>query len=159
MSGELTHLDGKGQAHMVAVTPKAETERGAIATSQVRLNRAAFEAVRDSSGPKGDALQVARIAGISAAKRTSDLIPLCHPVRITSVQLQADLDDAANTVTFTARVDAVDRTGVEMEALTCCTVAALALYDMCKAVDRSAVVQDIRLLRKWGGKSGDFAAA
>ncbi len=154
----LTHLDGDGQARMVGVGAKGETARGAVACSTVRLGSEAFAAVASGSGPKGDAVQIARIAAFSATKRTPDLIPLCHPVRITGVQVQAALDADERTVTFTVQVTALDRTGVEMEALTAASVAALVLYDMTKAIDKGAVIERTRLLRKWGGKSGDFVA-
>ncbi|MBM4343345.1 MAG: cyclic pyranopterin monophosphate synthase MoaC [Deltaproteobacteria bacterium] len=143
---------------MVAVQAKPETDRGAVACSTVRLCAEAFSAIAAGTGPKGDAVQVARLAAFSATKRTADLIPLCHPVRITGVEVQVALDAARNTVTFTVQVTARDRTGVEMEALTAAAVASLALYDMTKAIDKGAVIVDTRLLRKWGGKSGDFVA-
>lgn len=157
MSG-LTHLDGHGKAHMVTVSAKPETPRGAVARAEVSLSQAGFAAVRDASGPKGDALQVARLAGIAATKRTADLIPLCHPLRLTRVAVEASLDEAQLRVIFEVTVEAVDRTGVEMEALTGASLAALTLYDMIKAVDRAAVIGPIRLLEKWGGKSGHFRA-
>lgn len=155
---DLTHLDGKRQAHMVTVSAKPETHRGAVAIAQVTLSPQGFAAVRDASGPKGDAVQVARLAAIAATKRTADLIPLCHPLRITKVAVEATLQEASLQVTFEVTVEAVDRTGVEMEAMTGASVAALTLYDMVKAVDRSAVIGPIRLLEKWGGKSGHFRA-
>ncbi len=151
----LTHLDDAGRARMVAVAEKPETHRIAVAQARVRMTREAFELVRTASGAKGDAIQVARIAGIQGAKRCSELIPLCHPVRLVAVEVLAHLDDDAATVAFEVRAEAVDRTGVEMEAMTGACVAALALYDMIKAVDRAAVVEDVKLLRKSGGKSGD----
>jgi cyclic pyranopterin phosphate synthase len=154
----LTHLDEKRQAHMVTVSTKAETQRGAVARAEVSLSEEGFVAVRDASGPKGDAVQVARLAGIQGTKRTAELIPLCHPLRITRVAVEATLDEAQYRVIFEVTVEAVDRTGVEMEALTGASIAALTLYDMIKAVDRSAVIGPIRLLEKWGGKSGHFKA-
>ncbi len=156
MTSALTHLAANGDAHMVDVGAKAETQRGAIAQSQVLVSIEAFRAVRDNSGPKGDALAVARIAGVQAAKRTADLIPLCHPLRLSRIDVSAELDETQRLITFTTEVHAVDRTGVEMEALTAASVAALTLYDMIKAIDRTAEIVRIRLLRKWGGKSGDF---
>ncbi len=141
---------------MVSVAAKAETERGAVATSRVTLNAAAFAAVRDNAGPKGDALQTARIAAMSAVKRTADLIPLCHPLRLTAIDVDAELLADQSAIVFTVRVQAVDRTGVEMEAMTGASVAALVLYDMIKAVDCTAEIGAIRLLEKWGGKSGHF---
>lgn len=155
---KLTHLDEKRQAHMVTVSAKAETQRGAVARAEVSLSKEGFVAVRDASGPKGDAVQVARLAGIQGTKRTAELIPLCHPLRITRVAVEATLDEAQLRVIFEVTVEAVDRTGVEMEALTGASIAALTLYDMIKAVDRSAVIGPIRLLEKWGGKSGHFKA-
>jgi cyclic pyranopterin phosphate synthase len=155
---QLTHLDEKRQAHMVTVSTKAETQRGAVARAEVSLSEEGFVAVRDASGPKGDAVQVARLAGIQGTKRTAELIPLCHPLRITRVAVEATLDEAQYRVIFEVTVEAVDRTGVEMEALTGASIAALTLYDMIKAVDRSAVIGPIRLLEKWGGKSGHFKA-
>ncbi len=154
----LTHLDEHGRARMVEVGDKAETARGAIATSTVLLAASSFAQVSDASGRKGDALQVARIAGIMAAKRCSELIPLCHPIRLVSVQVQAHLDADRSAITFEVLAEAVDRTGVEMEAMTGASVAALTLYDMVKSVDRTAVIQQVRLLEKWGGRSGHFIA-
>lgn len=152
----LTHLTADGQALMVEVAAKPETARGAIASSRVTLSAAAFAAVRDNSGPKGDALQTARLAAIAAVKRTADLIPLCHPLRLTHIDVQAALHAADSAVVFTVQVHAVDRTGVEMEAMTGASIAALVLYDMIKAVDHSAQISAVTLLQKWGGKSGHF---
>lgn len=152
----LTHLDERGRARMVGVGVKPETERGARAVSEVRMAPEAFELVRASSGAKGDALQVARIAAIGAAKRCSDLIPLCHPVRLTSVQVEMTLIEDEYTVCIEVLAEAVDRTGVEMEAMTAAAVGALTLYDMIKSVDRTAHVTSVRLLEKWGGRSGHF---
>lgn len=153
-SPTLTHLNLRGEARMVAVEAKPETHRGAIARASVRLSEAAFAAVRDASGPKGDALQVSRLAGLHGAKRTADLIPLCHPLRLTRIEVDAVLQ--APVVHFDVRVEAVDRTGVEMEAMTGAAIAALCLYDMIKAVDRAAVIEGVHLLEKWGGRSGHF---
>jgi cyclic pyranopterin phosphate synthase len=150
----LTHLDARGQAHMVGVADKPETHRGAIARSSVRLSALAFERVRDASGPKGDAIAVARLAGLQGAKKTADLIPLCHPLRIVRIEVDATLDEANLRVHFEVRVEAVDRTGVEMEAMTGAAIAALALYDMVKSVDRHAFVESVQVLEKWGGRSG-----
>jgi len=152
---ELTHLDDAGRARMVAVADKAESHRIAVALARVRMTREAFDLVASASGVKGDAIQVARIAGIQGAKRCPELIPLCHPVRLVSVDIQVRFDNAATAVEFEVRAEAVDRTGVEMEAMTGACVAALTLYDMIKAVDRAAAVQEVKLLRKSGGKSGD----
>ncbi|MSP90788.1 MAG: cyclic pyranopterin monophosphate synthase MoaC [Myxococcales bacterium] len=149
----LTHLDTGGHAHMVAVEAKPETHRTATAEAIVKLGPAALAAVRAGT-PKGDALQVARLAGIQAAKRTAELIPLCHPLRLTHVAVQAQVDDAAGVVRISARVEAIDRTGVEMEALVAASVAALALYDMIKAIDRAASIERVVVVEKTGGRSG-----
>lgn len=157
----LTHLDAKGAARMVDVGPKPETARGAIAEAHVQLSADAYQRLISATLAKGDALAVARIAGIAAAKRTADLVPLCHPLRISKVEVDAEprVVEGRHEVRMVARVEAVDRTGVEMEALTSALVAALTLYDMVKAVDRSASITTARLLEKWGGKSGHFRAA
>lgn len=147
----LTHLDDAGRAQMVAVGQKPETARRAVAQARVTMSPEALDAVRHGT-KKGDAIQVARIAGIQAAKKTHELIPLCHPLRLTGITVTAEV--GAVDVVLRAEVSAVDRTGVEMEALTAVTVAALALYDMVKAVDHAAVIADVRLLEKDGGKSG-----
>ncbi|MFC5040445.1 cyclic pyranopterin monophosphate synthase MoaC [Ornithinimicrobium kibberense] len=139
---------------MVDVTGKAVTARTASAAGRVRLAPAAVQALRSGTVPKGDALGVARIAGIQAAKRTPDLVPLCHPVAVHGVEVDLAVDD--DGVEITATVRTADRTGVEMEALTCVSVAALALVDMIKAVDRAAVVTDVRVTAKSGGRSGDW---
>lgn len=151
---KLTHLDERQQAHMVGVAEKAETHRGARARSEIRVSPQAFVAVRDASGPKGDAIQVARLAAIQGVKKTADLIPLCHPLRIAKVAVEVELHEADGRIVFEVLVEAFDRTGVEMEALTGASIAALALYDMIKAVDRAAVIGPVRLLEKWGGRSG-----
>lgn len=150
----LTHLDASGAAHVVDVGAKAETARGAIARAKVVMSAAAFVAVRDATLKKGDAVAVARIAGISAAKRTAELIPLCHPLRISSIAVDIRLDEVATSAEIMARVEAMDRTGVEMEALTAASVAALTLYDMIKAVDRAAHIEGLRVVEKWGGRTG-----
>lgn len=154
----LTHLDGAKQAQMVTVSAKPETLRVAIASSRVRMSAAAFAAVRDANGPKGDALQTARLAAFHGVKRTADLIPLCHPLRISAVAVDATLDEQTGCVTFVVRVEALERTGVEMEALTGASVAALTLYDMIKAVDRGAVMEEVRVRFKSGGRNGDYGA-
>ena len=151
---KLTHLDDEGAAHMVDVSGKADTSRRAVARGRVLLAPATIELLRAGNIPKGDALGVARIAGILAAKRTSDLIPLCHPLPITGVSVDLTLCEVG--VEIAAEVRVTGKTGVEMEALTAVSVAALTIYDMIKAVDRSAVISDIRLDEKSGGKSGDF---
>ena len=150
----LTHLRADGTAHMVDVTAKEVTARTASAEGTVLLSEQAVAALRGGTVPKGDALGVARIAGIQAAKRTPDLVPLCHPVAVHAVEV--DLDVVDEGVRITATVRTADRTGVEMEALTCVSVAALALIDMVKAVDRLATVTDVRVTAKSGGRSGDW---
>ncbi len=153
----LTHLDSQGRANMVDVSDKAQTVREAVAEARVRMLPTTLQMIVDGEHPKGDVFAVARIAGIQAAKKTSDLIPLCHPLMLTSVkvELRADGDDA---VLIRARCKLTGQTGVEMEALTAASVAALTIYDMCKAVDRGMVIEQVRLLEKLGGKSGHFLA-
>lgn len=155
MSG-LTHLDERGHAAMVDVGDKAATTRTAIARGEVRMNPATLAAIRDGAVPKGDVLAAARIAGIQAAKRTPDLIPLCHPLLLTKVAVDFEIDAAASRVLITATVRCNGQTGVEMEALTAVSVAALTIYDMAKALDKSMVIADICLLEKQGGKSGTY---
>ncbi|MGC8667099.1 MAG: cyclic pyranopterin monophosphate synthase MoaC [Chthonomonadales bacterium] len=150
----LTHLDGSGQARMVPVGHKATTERTATARASVILSPATIRLLKDGKVPKGDVFAAARIAGIMAAKRTSELIPLCHQVALSHVEVHLDVLD--DRVEIEAHASTVDRTGVEMEALTAVTLAALTVYDMVKAVDRSAVVHSIRLVSKSGGRSGTF---
>jgi cyclic pyranopterin phosphate synthase len=152
--GELTHLDSEGKARMVDVTEKAETARRAVARGRVLLAPETVRLLRDNAVPKGDALGVARVAGILAAKRASDLIPLCHPLPITSVKVDLTVTDEG--VEIAAEVGVTGKTGVEMEALTAVSIAALTVYDMVKAVDRAAILTDIRLEQKSGGKSGDY---
>ena len=153
----LTHLDSQGRANMVDVSDKAQTVREAVAEARVRMLPTTLQMIVDGEHPKGDVFAVARIAGIQAAKKTSDLIPLCHPLMLTSVkvELQADGEDA---VLIRARCKLTGQTGVEMEALTAASVAALTIYDMCKAVDRGMLIEQVRLLEKLGGKSGHFLA-
>lgn len=152
----LTHIDGQGKARMVDVTSKSETERVAVAKGRVLMKPETLELIAANEVKKGDVLGVARVAGIMAAKKTGELIPLCHPLNITSVEVsfETTASPAAIDITATARV--ASRTGVEMEALTAVSVAALTIYDMCKAADKSMTLTDIRLVRKTGGKSGDF---
>ncbi len=152
----LTHLDASGAAHMVDVSAKAETVREAVASGKITMSDQALLALREGSLSKGDALAVARVAGIMAAKRTSDLIPLCHPLAISKVSV--DFAFEANGVRATATVRVQGQTGVEMEALTATSVALLTLYDMAKAVDKAMTMTDIRLLSKTGGKSGNWIA-
>ena len=153
---DLTHLDAQGAAHMVDIGAKSVTARQATATGRIAMSAAAAAAIRASAVSKGDVLAVARVAGIMAAKRTGDLIPLCHPLPITRVALDLDLDDRGVTATATVGTDG--RTGVEMEALTAATVALLTGYDMAKALDRAMTIDGVRLLAKSGGRSGDWTA-
>ena len=152
----LTHLDDTGAAHMVDVGAKPATLRRAVATGHIAMAPAVLAAIRDAGVAKGDVLAVARVAGIMAAKRTADLIPLCHPLPLTSVGVDLTLEDGGITVTATATTDA--KTGVEMEAMTAVSVALLTIYDMAKALDKAMVIGAVRLLEKTGGKSGDWHA-
>jgi cyclic pyranopterin phosphate synthase len=156
---ELTHFDEHGRAIMVDVTDKATTERIATAKGSVVMQPATLALVRDRGFAKGDVLTVAQLAGIMAAKRTSDLIPLCHPLALTAVVVDLVCNETDNQVDITATCKLAGRTGVEMEALTAVSVAALTVYDMCKAVDRGMHISDIRLVHKSGGKSGAFDAS
>lgn len=151
----LTHLDEQGAARMVDVGEKAITQRSASAEALVRMRSETLALIVDGKMPKGDVFAVARIAGIQAAKKTSDLIPLCHPLMLSSVKVEL-LAEAPDAVRITATCKLAGQTGVEMEALTAASVAALTLYDMCKAVDKGMVIEAVRLLEKTGGKSGDF---
>lgn len=152
MAGPLSHLDERGAAHMVDVTAKAATKRTAVAAGVLRTTAEVVRLISAGGLPKGDALATARVAGIMAAKRTSDLVPLCHQLALTGVDVDFTIGEAQ--IDITASVRTTDRTGVEMEALTAVTVAALTLYDMIKAVDRAAVIGDIRVLAKDGGRTG-----
>jgi cyclic pyranopterin monophosphate synthase len=149
-----THLDPLGRARMVDVTPKEPTHRRAVARCKVFMRAETTAAIANREIKKGDVLSVARVAGIQAAKRTSDMIPLCHPLLVGSVSVNFELGD--DFVAVEANVDTVDRTGVEMEALTACSVAALTIYDMCKSVDRAMTIGDLALWEKTGGRSGTF---
>jgi cyclic pyranopterin phosphate synthase len=155
----LTHFDAAGRAHMVDVGDKAVTRRVAVASGRISMQPATFALVRSGGAKKGDVLGIARIAAIQGAKRTADLIPLCHPIALTRVAVDLELDAAAHAVTCTATVECEGRTGVEMEALTAVQVGLLTVYDMLKAVDRGMVISDVRLLEKRGGKSGSWQAA
>jgi len=150
----LSHLTPSGEARMVDVSPKTETAREAVARVALKMRPATLAAIRAGTLAKGDVLGVARTAGIMAAKRTPELIPLCHPLRITGAEVSFTLDDKLTTVTIEARVRTVDKTGVEMEALTAAAVAGLTVYDMVKAIDRGLVLTDLCLMEKSGGKSG-----
>lgn len=158
MSGGFTHFDADGKAVMVDVSDKDETERTATAAGSIYMRPETLALIQAGGVKKGDVLSVARLAGIMAAKRTPDLIPLCHPLALTSVKVDLTVDPARNAVDISATCKLKGRTGVEMEALTAVSVAALTVYDMCKAVDRGMTIGDIRLVRKAGGKSGEWAA-
>ncbi len=158
MSNPLTHFDREGQAHMVDVADKNETRRIARAAGRIAMAPATFDLIASGESRKGDVLGVARIAAIQGAKRTSELIPLCHPIPLTRVAVEFTLDRQRNTVECVATAETVGRTGVEMEALTAVSVGLLTIYDMCKAADRGMVLGDIRLLEKQGGRSGHWRA-
>jgi len=153
---ELTHFNSEGRARMVDVSEKTSTPRIAKAQAVVRLNGETYEKVRSGGMKKGDVLAVAQVAGIMAAKRTSDLIPMCHPIALTGADIDFRFDGALHTITVTATVRCTGQTGVEMEALTAASTAALTIYDMCKAVQRDITITDICLLEKSGGKSGEY---
>lgn len=155
---EFTHFNEAGQAHMVDVGGKQETRRVAVATGCIRMQPATLEMILQGDAKKGDVLGIARIAAIQGSKRTSDLIPLCHPISLTKVGVEFEVDRPAVTIRCTVTAETVGRTGVEMEALTATSVALLTIYDMAKAVDRGMVMSEIRLLEKAGGKSGHWAA-
>jgi cyclic pyranopterin monophosphate synthase len=152
----LTHFDTAGNAHMVDVGAKDITERVAVAGATIRMQAATLKLIRDKKAKKGDVLSVAQLAGIMAAKKTPDLIPLCHPLALSAVEVKLSLDGKRNAIDIEATCRLKGRTGVEMEALTAAAVAALTVYDMCKAVDRGMVISGVRLLHKSGGKSGTF---
>ncbi|MDP3247474.1 MAG: cyclic pyranopterin monophosphate synthase MoaC [Polaromonas sp.] len=156
--GPLTHFDAQGQAHMVDVAAKAHTHRVAVAVGQITMLPATLALIQSGTAKKGDVLGIARIAGIQAAKKTSDLIPLCHPIGLTRVAVEFEVDAITHSVHCRATTECTGQTGVEMEALTAASVALLTIYDMCKAVDRGMVISGVRLMEKRGGKSGDFVA-
>jgi cyclic pyranopterin phosphate synthase len=153
---KLTHLDESGHAHMVDVGGKPETRRVAVASGRIRMSPEALAAIRDGALPKGDVLAAARIAGIMAAKKTAELIPLCHPLALDAVTMDFAIEEDGVRTTATASLSG--RTGVEMEAMTAASVALLTIYDMAKAVDKAMVIEEVRLLEKRGGKSGDWRA-
>ncbi len=155
----LTHFDAEGQAHMVDVGAKAATHRVAVAQGRIRMEPATLQLVASGTAKKGDVLGIARIAGIQAAKKTSDLIPLCHPLALTRVAVEFELEPGDPAVLCRCTAETVGPTGVEMEALTAVQVALLTIYDMCKAVDRGMTIGDVRLMEKHGGKSGSYRAA
>lgn len=158
MASELTHLNEKGEAHMVDVGGKAETERSATARAIVKVSAEVLNAIEGGKVKKGDVYSVARIAGIQAAKKCSELIPLCHPLMLTKIAVEISSDLDSNQITVEASCKLNGKTGVEMEALTACSVAALTIYDMCKAIDKGIIISDVRLLEKSGGKSGIWQA-
>lgn len=154
----LTHFDAAGQAHMVDVGGKADTHRIALASGVIRMRPETLAQILSGTAKKGDVLGIARIAAIMAAKKTSDLIPLCHPLALTRVTVDFEPDESRSQVLCIARVETTGKTGVEMEALTAVQVGLLTIYDMCKAVDRGMVMTDVKVLEKHGGKSGDWVA-
>lgn len=154
----LTHFDASGQAHMVDVAAKNETHRVAVAAGTIRMKPETMALVVSGTAKKGDVLGIARIAAIMAAKKTSDLVPLCHPLALTRVTVDFEIDEAESSVHCRAQVETVGKTGVEMEALTAVQVGLLTIYDMCKAVDRGMVMTSVRVLEKHGGKSGHWNA-
>ena len=154
----LTHFDAQGQAHMVDVAAKATTHRIAVAQGRIIMHPATLAIILQGTAKKGDVLGIARIAGIMAAKKTSDLIPLCHPLALTRVAVEFNADEEASCIVCSAAVETVGQTGVEMEALTAVQLALLTIYDMTKAIDRGMIITDVKLLEKHGGKSGTFIA-
>jgi cyclic pyranopterin monophosphate synthase len=158
-SDQLTHFDASGNAHMVDVGSKALTRRVAIASGTIRMLPQTFDVIASGTAAKGDVLGVARLAAIMAAKRTSDLIPLCHPLALSHVAVDFALSQTDSKVTCIVEVETTGQTGVEMEALTAVQIGLLTIYDMCKAIDRGMVISDVHLLEKRGGKSGDWVAA
>lgn len=152
----LTHLDSEGNAHMVDVSEKTDTARLAVAVGEVRMKPETLALIKDGALKKGDVLTTAQLAGILAAKRTSDLIPLCHPLPLTHIEVKLELDESLPGVVITASARTTGKTGVEMEALTAVSVAALTIYDMAKAAEKTMTITNIRLLEKRGGKSGEY---
>jgi len=156
IADDFTHFDDRGNARMVDVGNKAETRRQAVAAGRVLVNRMTFDLIRTGGVKKGDVLTVAQVAGIMGAKRTSDVIPMCHPITLSGIDLELSLNEEMLSVDIVATVSCTGATGVEMEAMTAVSIAALTVYDMCKAVQRDMVIDDIRLMKKSGGQSGDF---
>ena len=154
----LTHFDNSGQAHMVNVGAKAETQRIAIATGRITMLPDTLKLIQQGNAKKGDVLGIARIAAIQASKKTSDLIPLCHPIALTKVAVTFEICEASSSVLCTVTTETFGKTGVEMEALSAVSVGLLTIYDMCKAADRGMIISDIKLLEKHGGKSGDWVS-
>ena len=158
MMGKLSHFDNSGQAHMVDVGNKPATKRQAVASGIIKMLPATLKLIQQGDAKKGDVLGVARIAAIQASKRTSDLIPLCHPISLSKVSVTFDVDEMTTSITCTATTETTGQTGVEMEALTAVSVGLLTIYDMCKAVDRGMTMGGIKLLEKVGGESGHWIA-
>jgi cyclic pyranopterin phosphate synthase len=158
-SSTLTHFDAQGQAHMVDVAAKAATHRIAVAQGRIVMQATTLAVILAGSAKKGDVLGIARVAGIMAAKKTSDLIPLCHPLALTRVAIAFTPDESNSSIACSATVETVGQTGVEMEALTAAQIALLTIYDMCKAIDRGMTITDLRVIEKHGGKSGSFVVA
>ncbi|GAA0825926.1 cyclic pyranopterin monophosphate synthase MoaC [Clostridium tertium] len=156
MNSKFTHFDNSGNARMVDVSEKNKTERVAIAVSKIKVSKETLELIKEGKIGKGDVLGVARVAGIMASKQTSNLIPMCHPLMISSCNIDFEINDKENSIEIKATVKIVDKTGVEMEALTAATISALTIYDMCKAIDKRMVIEGTHLLKKTGGKSGEF---
>jgi cyclic pyranopterin phosphate synthase len=157
-AANLTHFDSTGQAHMVDVGSKDDTHRIAVASGCIRMKAETLALIQSGTAKKGDVLGIARIAAIMATKRTSDLIPLCHPLALTRVTVDFSIDEGASSIGCHAQAETVGKTGVEMEALTAVQIGLLTIYDMCKAVDRGMVITDVRVMEKHGGKSGDWVA-
>jgi cyclic pyranopterin phosphate synthase len=153
---KLTHLDGEGHIRMVDVGGKDDTERVAVAKGEIRVRPQTLRLITEGDAPKGDVLATAQIAGIMAAKRTHDLIPLCHPLPLTKIAIDFEIDEGSSRIEITATVRCTGKTGVEMEALTAVSIAALTIYDMAKAVEKTMRIGEIRLVRKTGGKSGEI---
>lgn len=156
MADKFTHFNQAGDVHMVDIGDKAKSKRVAVCKGQITMQAATLKMIVENSHKKGDVLQVARIAGIMAAKKTAELIPLCHPIAITHISIDFEVDNEASIISCFVRCETHERTGIEMEALTACNMTLLTIYDMCKAVDRAMTMTDIQLLEKSGGKSADF---
>ncbi|MGJ8455521.1 cyclic pyranopterin monophosphate synthase MoaC [Pseudothermotoga sp. U03pept] len=156
MDWKLSHIDESGNVHMVDITQKQDTERTAVAHAKIRMNKETLDAITQKTVKKGDVFSVAKIAGIMAAKKTSELVPLCHNLNLTNVDLEFKVNEQENGVEITATVKCVGKTGAEMEALTAVAIAALTIYDMCKAMDKGMIIEQIYLVEKSGGKSGEY---
>ncbi len=156
MAGKLTHMDASGRAKMVDVGEKSETEREGVAEAVITMKPETLALIKEGRIKKGDVLAVAQVAGVMGAKKTPDVIPMCHPIEITGVDFEFQIDEDASSITILAAVRNIGRTGVEMEALTAVSVAALTIYDMCKAIDRGMIIDGISLVRKSGGRSGVY---